>query len=95
MKMLFWVAVATSGKVGSIGIVFTFSLHKQSTGLLKEAMLLSCSVVLSSCSGYVSCIIFTSAFKRCTQTHIFFCLYHSYIKYKIHTQNLKVERQTS
>lgn len=93
--MLFWVAVVTSGKVGSIGIVFTWSLHKQSTGLLKEAMLLSCGVVPSSCSGYVSCVIFISAFKWCTQIHIFFCLYRGYIQYKIYTQNLKVEKQAS
>lgn len=69
--MLFWVAVATSGKVGSTGIVFTWSLHKQRTGLLKEAMLLGCSVVPSSGSGYVSCIRFISSFKWCIQIHIF------------------------
>lgn len=41
-------AMATSGRVASIGVVTTWSLLKQSTGLLKVAMLLGCSVVPSS-----------------------------------------------
>lgn len=38
-------AMATSGRVASIGIVTTWSLQKQSTGLLKVAVLSGCSVV--------------------------------------------------
>lgn len=40
-----WVAVATSGRVGDIDIVTTWSLHTGSTGLLKVGMLLACCVV--------------------------------------------------
>lgn len=41
-----WVAMATRGGVGSIGIVTSWCLHKRRTGRLKVAMPLGQGVVL-------------------------------------------------